>query len=251
MLVHNINNTFFEGIYKDVWRKLIPHGLTEVEGEFIMDVAGLEEGSAVLDIMCGYGRHALDLARRGVDVTAIDNALEYIEEIKEKASQESLPVRAVCSDVIYAELTQSFDAAICMGNSFAFFHKEDATALLKKIAAALKPGGIFVLNSWMIAEIAIKFFKEREWYRVDQYKYLLDYQFHFYPTRIESEHTILCDDGRIEVIQGVDYIFTLAELEAMFREAGLKTIHLYSNPRKKKFAMGDGRIYIIAEKAAE
>jgi hypothetical protein len=36
----------------------------------------------------------------------------------------------------------------------------------------------------------------------------------------------------------------------MFKEAGLTTKNLYSTPRKRKFALGDGRIYIVAEKRA-
>ncbi len=52
----NINNNFFEGSYKEVWRKIIPPGLTEAEVDFIIEVAGLKPKDSVLDLMCGYGR---------------------------------------------------------------------------------------------------------------------------------------------------------------------------------------------------
>jgi hypothetical protein len=100
----------------------------------------------------------------------------------------------------------------------------------------------------MIAEIAIRHFKERDWVNIAGYKYLMQYQFHFHPHRIESEHTVLAADGTVEVIHGVDYIFTLAELETMFQEAGLKTKTVYSNPKKKPFKLGDNTVYIIVEK---
>lgn len=244
----NINDTFFEGVYKDVWKKLIPPGLTEAEVDFITDIASLKKGDRVLDLMCGYGRHALELGKRGFEVTAIDNLKEYIVEIEQKAGESGLPVTPVLTGALEAELKGEFDAAICMGNSFAFFNRDEGITLLKKISAHLKPNGIFLINSWMIAEIAIKYFKERDWMQVGEFKYLLDYKFCFQPNRIESEQTILAQDGTKEVIHGVDYIFTLDELETMFREAGLKTRELFGTPRKKKFTMGDGRIYIIAEK---
>jgi hypothetical protein len=76
----------------------------------------------------------------------------------------------------------------------------------------------------------------------------MNYRFQFNPARIESEHTIISDSGEIESINGVDYIFTLAELEAMFRQAGLATKAIYSTPRKRPFRLGDNRIYIVAEK---
>jgi hypothetical protein len=50
------------------------------------------------------------------------------------------------------------------------------------------------------------------------------------------------------VIKGVDYIFTLAELEEMFQQTGFKTKDLFSTPGKRKFNLGDGKIYIVIEK---
>ena len=244
----NINDTFFSGTYKEVWRKLIPAGLSEMECDFIEDVAGLQKGEAVLDLMCGYGRHALELARRGYRVTAVDNSVDYISEIQAAATREALPVEAFAQGALEVQPDRLYKAIICMGNSFAFFNRQEAGGLLQKLSAHVQPGGILLINSWMIAEIAIKHFREKEWYEVDDYKYLLDYRFHFRPSRIESEHTLVSKEGNVEVINGVDYIFTLAEMEAMFGEAGLTTKHLFSTPRKRPFKMGDNRIYIVAGK---
>ena len=53
----------------------------------------------------------------------------------------------------------------------------------------------------------------------------------------------------IEIVKGIDYIFTLDELEEMFNEAGLKTKDVISaHQAKKKFTLGDGRVYIVASK---
>ncbi|MGE5518873.1 MAG: class I SAM-dependent methyltransferase [Candidatus Dadabacteria bacterium] len=244
----NINNVFFEGVYKEVWKKLIPPGLSQAECDFIIDEASLQEGDQLLDIMCGYGRHALELSRKGIKVSAVDNSSEYIQEIDSVVCREQLPVKAILSDVLSIDLDDCFKAAICMGNSFAFFNKEEASYLLKNISHHLIDGGILIINSWMIAEIAINHFKAHDWLQVDKYKYLLDYKFHFIPSRIESEHTIVTEDGVYEVIKGVDYIYTIAEIEEMFLQAGLTTKYLYSTPRKRKFSLGDSSIYIVAEK---
>lgn len=247
----NINNTFFEGSYKHAWKGIIPAGLTEAEVDFIQEIAALNNEKKVLDIMCGYGRHSLELARRGVQVTSIDNLQEYIEEIKKKAAEQNLFVDAIQADVLHATFTDTYDAVICMGNSFAFFDKADAVAILKNISNHLKPGGVLIINSWMIAEVAIKHFKEKDWHYAGQYKCMLEYKYCFSPSRIESEQTIVAPDGSVETVKGIDYIFTLDELEEMFNEAGLKTKDIYSTPRKKRFVLGDGRIYIVATKIAE
>lgn len=246
----NINNVFFEGAYKHAWKGTILPGLTEAEVDFIQDIAALKKGDKVLDIMCGYGRHALELGRRECQVAAIDNLNAYVEEIKAKAFEQNLPVEAIQADVLHAKLNDTYDATICMGNSFAFFDRQDAVTILKNISSHLKPEGVFVINSWMIAEVALKYFKEKDWHYAGAYKCMLEYKYCFHPSRIESEQTIIGPDGSVEVVKGVDYIFTLDQLEEMFSEAGLKTKEVYSTPRKKRFAVGDGRVYIVAEKLA-
>ncbi len=246
----NINNTFFQGVYKDVWKKLMPPALSVAECDFILEIADLEAGSKVVDIMCGYGRHAIELAKRGIAITAVDNLEDYIIEIQNEAGKGNFPIHAFTADAMNAQLSETFDAAICMGNSFSFFNKEDATLLLKRIASHLKPNGVFIIGSWTIAEIAIRHFREREWRHVEDYKYLIENKFFFHPNRIESEHTLINANGPAETIEGIDYIFTLSELEQMFNHAGLTTKGLYTTPRKKRFSIGDTTIYIVAEKAS-
>lgn len=244
----NINDHFFSGSYKHAWKGLIPQGLTEAEVDFIIEMGGLESGDNVLDIMCGYGRHALGMGKRGINVTAVDNLPDYIEEIKQAADKDKLPVEVQISDVLEMQLNKQYNEAICMGNSFAFFNKNDAFSIIKSVSSHLKLHGIFIINSWMIAEIAIRHFKEKDWHYAGNYKCLIDYKFSFQPSRIEMEQTIISNDGLVETIKGVDYIFSLNELEEMFMEAGLKTKGLFSTPRKRKFSLGDSQIYIVAEK---
>ena len=249
VLAQYINDHFFSVIYKDVWKHLNPQGLTEAECDFIMEMGSLKANSKVLDFMCGYGRHVLELAKRGCQVTGLDNLRSYTDEIKEIALEKNLPIQVIKDDIIQAELAGPYDTAICMGNSFAFFGREDALTILEKISAHLIPGGTLIINSWMIAEIAIRYFKQKDWHYAGEYKCLLDYNYCFHPSRIESEQTIISKDGIVEVVKGVDYIFTLDELDQMFKMTGFKTLGLYSTPRKRKFSFGDTQIYIVVTRS--
>ena len=62
----NINNYYFNGFYKDIWRSFIPDKFTEKEIDFMKGYFNLGSGSKVLDFMCGYGRHAIGLAKNGI-----------------------------------------------------------------------------------------------------------------------------------------------------------------------------------------
>lgn len=246
MASSNPNSSFFNSSYKHAWKSIMPQGLSEAEADLVAELAGSE--GKVLDLMCGHGRHALALARRGFRVTAIDNLPHYIEEIRNTAAAEGLPIEAILADALLADPGPGYNIAICMGNSFAFFNREEAVQVLKMFANSLVKGGVLLINSWMIAEIAIRHFRERDWHYAGSYKCVLEYRYCFHPSRIESEQTIISEDGQVEVLKGVDYIFTLDEMEEMFKEAGLKTKHMYSTPRKKQFRLGDGQIYLVAEK---
>lgn len=245
----NINDTFFDGIYKEIWRKIIPNGLTEAEVDFIEDVCDLKDGNQVLDLMCGYGRHALELGRRGYKVTALDNSVDYVAEINSRAKEENLAVESEVANVANTPFQGNFEAAICMGNSFAFFDEEAALQLLKHLSAVLPLGSKFIINTWTIGEIAIKYFQEKVWHNVEGgYKYLTENKYLFNPARIEAESFIISPDGSIEVIKGVDYIFTISELQSLLKKGGFELKEVFSTPRKRKFAMGDPKAYIVAER---
>jgi 2-polyprenyl-3-methyl-5-hydroxy-6-metoxy-1,4-benzoquinol methylase len=198
--------------------------------------------------MCGYGRHTIALAQKGVNVTAVDNLEEYINEIKEMAEKKSLPIKAIQTDVLQFHTNDVFDLALCMGNSLNFFNGNTTSRLLSSIAANLKTKGHLFINTWSLAEIAIKHFKENSWTTIDELKFLNASKYLFHPTRIETESTIIAPNGDTETKTAIDYIFSVAEMEAMLTQAGFNVKEIYSVPGRKKFSLGDSRAYIVAEK---
>lgn len=244
----NINDTYFDGYYKEIWRSLIPDELTVKEVDFMWLYFNLQPGNKVLDLMCGYGRHAIALARRGIEVVAVDNLGDYTNEIRETSNKEQLPLKVVKADVTNYKIDDVFELAICMGNSLNFFSAEDTIKILSNIAAHLKPGGHLLINSWSLAEIAFKSFKEKSWSKVGELKFLTDSKMLFHPTRIETESIVIAPDGEMENKTAIDYIFSINEMETMLRQAGLVLKEVYSIPGRKKFTVGEPRAYLVAEK---
>jgi 2-polyprenyl-3-methyl-5-hydroxy-6-metoxy-1,4-benzoquinol methylase len=246
----NINNSFFDGYYKEIWRHIFPEKTTVAEVDFIINDAQLKSGSYVLDLMCGYGRHSLELAKRGISVTAVDNLPSYIEEINHKASEGNLPVECICTDVLEMKIEKEYDAVICMGNSLQFFNAEDLQKLIENISAHLKPGGRFYINTWTIAEIALQNIKENVSSRIGDMTLQSECSVLFHPTRITVKSTIINDKGDREVKTGIDYIYSIAEMEVLLKKAGLQLKEIYSIPGRKPFTVGEPRAYIVAEKSS-
>jgi len=245
----NVNDSYFDGYYKEIWRNIIPDELTNKEVDFIFSYFNLQQESSVLDIMCGYGRHAIALAKKGIKGTAVDNLPDYINEIKKIAEKENLPLQAFQADIANYKTESLFDLVICMGNSLNFFTPQDTSRILASISSSLKPGAHLLINTWSLAEIVIKIFKDKSWSKVGDLKLLADSKFLFHPTRIETQSIIISADGKEEIKTGIDYIYSINELEMMLKNAGLSLKEVYSIPGKKKFTIGDPRAYLIAEKS--
>lgn len=244
----NINDTYFNGFYKDIWRSIIPEELTVKEVDFMLSYFNLQSGNKVLDLMCGYGRHAIALAQKGISVTAVDNLDDYINEITKTVEKEQLPLKVIKENVLDYKIDEVFDLAICMGNSLNFFNAIDTSELLAELSSHLKPRGHLLINSWSITEIVFKNFKEKSWSQVGDLKFLANSKIHFQPTRIETESFIISPDGNTEIKTGIDYIFSINEMEAMLKEAGLRLTTVYSIPGRKEFTFGEPRAYLVAKR---
>ena len=244
----NINNSYFDGYYKEIWRSIIPNEFTVKETDFLVQYFNLKQGSKVLDIMCGYGRHAIGLARKGIQVTAVDNLDDYINEIKQIEEKENLPITAVRNDLLLFKADETFDLCICMGNSLNFFDAEETQNIFSLVSSHLNPGGSFLINTWSITEIICNNFKSRSWEKSGDLTFLTECKFLFQPARMEIDSIIIAPDGTTETKKAVDYIFSLNEMEQMLNRAGLILKENYSVPGRKNFAIGDARAYLVAEK---
>jgi len=244
----NVNNFFFDGYYKEIWRHVFPEKTTLAEIDFIINHFKLDPGKHILDVMCGYGRHSIELARRGLSVTAVDNLVDYIDEIKNIATAENLKIECICADALEMQVNTQFDAALCMGNSLQFFNENDVLQLLSKISDHLTPAGKLFINTWSISEIAIKNFKDKSWSRFGELLFLTESKLLFHPTRIEIDSITITSGGQREMKTGIDFIYSISEMERMLYKTGLQLKEIYSIPGKKQFTVGEPRAYIVAEK---
>jgi len=102
---------------------------------------------AILDLCCGWGRHALEFASRGYDVTGIDLSEIMLEMAGRDAAKARLRLRLMRADMRKFSLTYKVRLAVNLWTSFGYFTDESENqAVLKNVLAALEPGGVFILD---------------------------------------------------------------------------------------------------------
>jgi SAM-dependent methyltransferase len=101
----------------------------------------------IAEIACGTGQVARLLARRGWHVTGLDNRPGMLRFLHEQAQAEGLTIDTFCADMQAFSVTQPFAGAFNPMSSFRLLLTDTAAgAHLRAMCAALRPGGIYVLD---------------------------------------------------------------------------------------------------------
>ena len=119
---------------------------TVCEVDFLIDELRLPPDAAVLDVGCGTGRHAIELARRGYVVTGLDLSSEMLSRAAAAARAANVAVEWLRSDATRFALPGTYDAAICLcEGAFGLLEQGDdpidqPLSILCNISRCLKPG---------------------------------------------------------------------------------------------------------------
>lgn len=122
---------------------------TAGEVEFLAAEMTRHRCQTVLDIGCGTGRHAIELARRGFRVTGIDLSAAQLARAGEKAQQAGFKVEFCQRDARDFRFDPPFDAAImiCEG-AFPLMETDEMNyRILENAGRSLRAGGPFIFTT--------------------------------------------------------------------------------------------------------
>lgn len=101
----------------------------------------------VMDIACGAGRHALELARLGFKTTANDLSPFLLECTRTQAEQENVSIECTREDMRRITAENAYDLVVQLFSSFGYFKaKEEDLEVLRNVHKALKKNGRYVLD---------------------------------------------------------------------------------------------------------
>ncbi len=190
------------------------------EVDVLVDVLDLEPGMRVLDVGCGPGRHAHELARRGIGAVGLDISEAFVDLARRDAPPGASFVHG---DARTMAFEAEFDAAISLcqgafglaggpGAQTAPFDPDGA--ILERIAAAVRPGGKVALSAFS-AYFQVRFLEATDNFDADR--------------GVNREDTVLLDvDGVEAPSQLWTTCFTPRELRLLADRAGLDVLEVRS-----------------------
>jgi SAM-dependent methyltransferase len=118
---------------------------TIVEVDFLLEELSLQAGGAILDVGCGTGRHAIELAKRGYAVTGLDLSAGMLARAADAAGIAGVNVDWIHADATRFSFPGRYDAAVCLcEGAFGLLGQSDdpidqPLSILSNISRSLKP----------------------------------------------------------------------------------------------------------------
>jgi len=147
-----MNKQWYESLFENYAEKYDSENFTQGtigECDFIEKELNFDKSLKILDVGCGTGRHAIELSKRGYNVTGIDLSEAQLKRAKEKAKAENLLIDFQCQDARNLTFDSEFDIAImlCEGGFSLMETDEMNFEILKNVTKALKLQAKFIFTT--------------------------------------------------------------------------------------------------------
>lgn len=132
--------------YMYFYSDLLTDDLSDQQTAALVELLGLTEPMQILDLACGFGRHANRLAALGHRLTGIDASPGFLELARKDAAVRGVSVDYRLADMRWIDFEQAFDRVLLLFTAFGYFDDHQNLQVLMNIARALKSGGLLVFD---------------------------------------------------------------------------------------------------------
>lgn len=225
------------------------------EVDFIEKEINHNKLTRILDIGCGTGRHAIELARRGYRVTGVDLSENQLSMAKRKSEAAGVNVEFMQHDACNLEFDQEFDHAImiCEGAFSLMETDEKNFRILQGAGRALKSGGKFIFTTLNVLYPLFHSVKE---FINDSGSDVVSRHNSFDLMTFRDTSTIeVTDDSRnVKQLQCNERYYAPSEISWLLKSVGFVNIGIYgcklgAFSRNDELSTGDYEMLVIAEKA--
>jgi ubiquinone/menaquinone biosynthesis C-methylase UbiE len=208
------------------------------ECDFIEDRLGLEKGAVMLDVCCGSGAHAVELASRGYNVVGYDLSLAMLARAQDEALERGQRINFLQGDVREMAFDEAFDGMYSWSTSFGYFEDDKNLNVLQRIHRGLRKGGIFLLDV-INRDYVCPRQPSLVWFEGDGCVCMDEMHVDFFTSRLKVKRTVMFEDGRS---RECDY--------AILHETGFKVLEVTGHPAHPGVFFGSEspRIIVLAER---
>jgi len=219
----------------------------------VFDLHGAAPASLV-DVACGPGEFAIAMAQRGLAVTGVDQSPEMLGIARRSAQEKGVAITFLEQDMRRLALPAPVDAATCLYDSLNYLITDaDLGQTFAVVAAALRPGGLFLFDMNTIQGLATRW-GNRVWLiqdneetlEVDQSEF--DYDAGIATLRVNAfllrERDLFERVREIHRERGYPVPVIDRELEA----AGFEILGRWSNPEFGEITPQTGRVFYTARR---
>jgi SAM-dependent methyltransferase len=219
------------------------------EADFIETSLGLERGGTMLDLACGTGRQAIELARRGYEVVAFDLSLQMLARAGDEAQERDVKLNFVQGDMRDMTFEAQFDGVYCWNTAFGYFDEEKNAHVVDRVHRALKAGGLFLLDV-VNRDFIVRQSPSLAWFEGDGCVCMDEMTVDFITSRMKVKRTLMLDDGRSRETEYSMRIYSLHELGKILHEHGFKVTEVSGRLATPGVFFGNEspRTIILAEK---
>jgi SAM-dependent methyltransferase len=220
------------------------------EVNFIEESLGVQQGAVILDLACGSGEHAVELASRGYSVVGYDLSLAMLARAADEAQERNQKINFLQGDMREMAFEEMFDGIYCWSTSFGYFDDERNYSVLQRIHRALRVGGMFLLDM-VNRDYAAPRSPSLVWYEGDGCVCMDDMHVDFFTSRLRVKRTTMLDDGRSKELDYSIRLYALHELGKMLHECGFKVVEVTGHPAHPGIFFGSEspRMIVLAEKS--
>ncbi|MBI4532066.1 MAG: class I SAM-dependent methyltransferase [Candidatus Latescibacteria bacterium] len=239
---------WFEEFFSHEYLRFDRHEETPGEVDFLEKVLDLEPGARILDLCCGYGRHAIELAARGYTVTGYDLSPVLLGKAWGDATARKVTVQWIRGDMRDLDERETYHAVISMFTSFGYFQEETENFdVLKRIAQALLPEGSFLIET-VNRDFLIRHFLPQEWFRVADDLWVLERRsFDLVESRSEVEVTVI-EEGVEKRFRHSVRVYSFTELQLLLASVGLITQGVWGGFIGEDATWDASRMIVLAKK---
>ena len=140
--------------FRSEYRTVYPHRDLESARREIAWAHGVGLEGRVLDLCCGFGRHALAFRELGVDVYGVDLSADLLRDSHELRGEVSIAGRLVRGDARALPFVEGcFDGLVNLFNSFGYFGVRGDREVLRQVVRVLRPGAPCLFDLMLPARI--------------------------------------------------------------------------------------------------